>query len=126
MERSYLYPKWIYGGPWDIWLNHGELIGKFIREERLTPVAPEHLPAHPYALAEAPEALAKAGFRPRPFPGGIRGPHLHYQGGVFLLSQEQWKKFSGAMLERYREKLGRVGTVSFDQLMDVAAGIEHL
>lgn len=118
--------KWIYGGPWDLWINQADVIDRFIRENKLAAMAPEHIPVHPLMMPEPLAVHAKTLPRPIPFPGGMRGPHLHFKGEIFRLTPEQWKSFSAAVIERYREKLGRVGTVSFDGLMDLAAGVEHL
>jgi hypothetical protein len=118
--------KWLYGGPWEIWVKNVDRVGAFIKEQKLKAVAVEDLPVHPHMTGEEIAANVKAAVRPRPFPGGMRCAHLHFRGGIYMLNQEQWKNFSGAMIRQYQEKLGSVGTVGFDELMDVAAGIENL
>ena len=102
------------------------MIGKFIREQKLKPVAAEDLPAHPFLAAEQPAPATRAIVRPRPFPGGLRSPHLHFKGNIFLVNQEQWKDFSGAVIKQYQERLSNAGNIGFDQLMDVATGMETL
>ena len=123
MLAHILERKWIYGGPRDIWVNRVEAIGAFITSHKLKPAPMEDFLAQSmnFGLEETAKAV-----RPRPFPGGLRSPHLHFKGDVYLTNAEQWKAFSGAMIKQYQEKLGRAGTVSFDQLMDVAAEIESL
>lgn len=118
--------KWLYGGPWDIWVRRVDMISKFIREQKIKPVAVEDLPAHPFLAAEQPAPASRAIVRPRPFPGGLRSPHLHFKGDIYLVNQEQWSVFSGAVITQYQEKLSKAGAIGFDQLMDVATGMETL
>lgn len=115
--------KWIYGGPRDIWVTRIDAIGEFIAAQKLKPVPMENLPAHPMNFTQEDAARV---VRPRPFPGGLLSPHLHFKGDIFLMNPDQWKAFSGTMIRQYQEKLGRAGTVSFTQLMDVAAEIDSL
>ena len=126
MYTTILERKWLYGGPWDIWVRRVDMIGNFIREQKIKPVAVADLPTHPFLAAEQPAATARAIVRPRPFPGGLRSPHLHFKGDIYLVNQEQWRGFSGTVIKQYQEKLGKAGTIGFDQLMDVATGMETL
>ena len=118
--------KWLYGGPWDLWVRRVDMISKFIRQQKLKPVAAGDLPAHPFLAAEQPAPAARATVRPRPFPGGLRSPHLHFKGDIYLVNQQQWGLFSGAVIKQYQDKLAKAGTVGFGQLMDVAEGMEAL
>lgn len=118
--------KWLYGGPWDLWVRRVDMIAKFIREQKIKPVAMDDWPAHPGLSAGQGAAGARAIIRPRPFPGGLRSPHLHFKGDIYLVNQQQWGLFSGAIIKQYQEKLAKAGTVGFDQLMDVAEGMETL
>lgn len=126
MYTTILERKWLYGGPWDIWVRRVDMIGNFIREQKIKPVAVADLPTHPFLATEQPAATARAIVRPRPFPGGLRSPHLHFKGDIYLVNQEQWRGFSGTVIKQYQEKLGKAGTIGFDQLMDVATGMETL
>jgi hypothetical protein len=118
--------RWLYGGPWEIWVKNLDRIGAFVKEQKLKAIPIEDLPVHPHMIGEQAAATAKAAIRPRPFPGGMRCAHLHFRGGIYLLNEEQWKSFSGAMVRQYQERLATVGTIGFGELMDVAAGIENL
>jgi hypothetical protein len=118
--------KWWYGGPWEIWVKNLDRIGAFVKEQKLKAVPIEDLPVHPHIALEQTVAVGKAPVRPRPFPGGMRCAHIHFRGGIYLLNEEQWKSFSGAMIRQYQERLGSVGTIGFSELMDVAAGVENI
>lgn len=56
---------------------------------------------------------------PFPFPGGIRGAHIHYQGEVYLLNETLWKKFSAEVVKDVQDRISRANVVSFEQLMNI-------
>jgi hypothetical protein len=117
--------RWWYGGPRDIWIKHVDVVQKLITEQKLKPVDPTHyipdLPSNATSLAE--EGAAKA-FRRIPFPGGIRLPHVHFKGDMYLLSGEQWKDFSGKLVKEFQSKLSKAHVLSFDSLMELSAAID--
>jgi hypothetical protein len=53
----------------------------------------------------------------------MRIPHLHHRGDIYLLSKEQWNKFSGEMLDNFRTRLAEVNTVPFEQLMNLGDAV---
>jgi len=118
MKANILDRRWWYGGPWDIWINNVKTIGEFVQKQNLKPV---NVQFGPVTAGET-----KAAIRPTPFPGGIRVAHLHWNDGLYLLNDQQWKAFSTGILTQYQAKLAKVGSVGFDQFMDVAAGVEAL
>lgn len=52
--------------------------------------------------------------------GGIRAPHLHYNGEIYLLNKEQWNKFSGEIIKDFSKKLAETKSVNFSQLMELS------
>jgi hypothetical protein len=52
--------------------------------------------------------------------GGIRAPHLHYNGEIYLLNKEQWNEFSGGIIKEFSKKLAETKNVSFNQLMELS------
>jgi hypothetical protein len=118
MSATIFEKKWWYGGPWDLWINNVKVIGDFVRKQQLKPVEVQFTPMTAGAT--------KAGIIPKPFPGGIRVPHLHWKEGLYMLNDQQWKTFSAGILTQYQAKLAKVGSVGFEQLMDVSAGVETL
>ena len=93
--------KWWYGGPRDIWIKNAELVAQFVRVQKLNPVNVEFQPAA--------EGTAKAILHPKPFPGGIRVPHLHWGEGLYLLDERQWSAFTARILKQYQAKLKQAG-----------------
>ena len=56
----------------------------------------------------------------------MRVPHLHFGGDLFVLSPEQWKSFSGAVVNDLNNKLSAVSSLSFDQVRDIAEGLDKI
>jgi len=52
--------------------------------------------------------------------------HLHFEGKVYILKDEQWAKFSAKIVADCKAKLANVHAVSFDQGMDLAETIGAL
>ena len=55
---------------------------------------------------------------PFPFPGGIRGPHIHFEKNIYLLDEKQWRDFSGRIMKDIQSRIANANSVSFDQLLD--------
>ncbi len=128
---------WKNGGPRDVWVSVHDKVEALIEAHRLRPIRAELLPEHMLMVAPvAPAEVEMAGVTPRRaenivlkrqgFAGGMRVPHLHFSGRVYLLNQEQWKEFSNVMLDSFREKLATVNAVSFDQLMELSEAVNAL
>jgi transposase len=58
--------------------------------------------------------------------GGIRVPHLHYKGELYLLNKKQWNEFSGEILKEFSKKLAETKTVNFGQLMDLSETMNEI
>jgi len=134
MDSAYLVDLILHhhlpnGGWLDFWAKHEELIGQFIRTEKLKPASPSVVPslAGPLATPVQPNAktaslrISDPGIR-----GGIRVAHLHFEVKVFMLKDEQWAKFSGGIIAEAKAKLAKLNAVSFDQAMSLAKGTEAL
>jgi hypothetical protein len=52
--------------------------------------------------------------------GGDRGPHVHFNGNLYTLTQKQWNEFSGQIITEFSNKLNEVGTVNFDTFMEMS------
>lgn len=120
MER-----RWWWGGPRDFWLGNIAAIKQVVDGNKLVPIAPE--------LTTGPMLIARIGTEPQlpvphrvPFPGGLKLPHLHYEGNAYLLTEEQWRGFTGRVLEDFKARLAKVKVVSFDQLMSIAETIDDV
>ncbi|MCE1164951.1 MAG: hypothetical protein LWX07_06075 [Bacteroidetes bacterium] len=58
--------------------------------------------------------------------GGPIFPHLHLDGDVYLLNDEQWKTFSEGILKGIKEKIANAGKVNFAQVSALAEAVEML
>jgi hypothetical protein len=120
--------RWWVGIPRDFWVVNVDFIGQFIKKNGLNPVEAEHLGGSEFGalpMAEGNRAATVA-WKPRPFPGGLRAPHLHFKGDLFQLSREQWADFSKTVMKGFSEKLSRAGTVTFDKVIEVSDAIDTI
>ena len=118
---------WIRGiPPVDFWIRREGMIGEFVQKNRLKPIdtSPYEIEALAGAAVEAREEKAALPVRRPPFPGGMRVPHLHFKGGVYVLNEQQWHAFSGGVVKDLNEKLAKAAVLSFDQVRDIAEGID--
>jgi len=63
---------------------------------------------------------------PKDFPGGIKSPHVHYNGDIYLLKKEDWKAFSGKIIEEFRTKLASAKSINYDQLMKLSDVMQEI
>jgi hypothetical protein len=102
---------WKYGRPADFWLRNLELVKSAIKEYGLQPVAQEYLMQG--------ESFTQV-------PGGLKIPHFHLGRDLYLLDERQWNDFSTRVIQDFQAKLGRVNTVSFEQVMGLAEAMDGL
>jgi len=141
---------WKYGGPRELFMREEAFIGKFIASNKLKAVSREALNERMAqvagvvvtdgrfaqlaggiitqgmsAISETPVARSvksakAAALGPHLINGGIRGPHLHHKGNVYLLNERQWGNFSQTIMKNIQEKLSRAKSVNFEQLMEIS------
>jgi hypothetical protein len=117
----------IDGGMLIYWMVQNKSVLKFIKENEIPPVDRELLPImNAGAEAETRTAERALFIKPFPFPGGIMVPHLHYKRDLYLLTPDQWKKFSDEAMKRIREKMERAETVGFNQFMKISEAVHSL
>ena len=63
---------------------------------------------------------------PKHFPGGIKSPHVHYNGDIYILKNEDWKAFSGKIIEDFRTKLASAKSINYDQLMKLSDVMQEI
>ena len=100
------------GGEYVLWAEQIETIGKLIKKFDLPVIEDEYLPSQ--GLRVMKDVV-------KDFPGGKRGPHLHYAGAVYAVNPEQWKVFTDAVIEECRARLARAQEVSLS--LDTVAEI---
>ena len=120
------------GGRWEIWLAFNEFTAAFIKTQHLTRVVTSEHPAAMEVAAGAEVApRMKTATRP-PIVwdggkfGGMRTPHLHHAGDLYMLTEKQWVDFSGQILGKLKEKLDGAQKVTFDQLMVISDAVHTL
>jgi hypothetical protein len=130
---------WRLGRPADIWLSHSVLVNKLIKQFKLKPLAVESYPSMPAMDASMIEETAMMSTRtkaatimppklrwPRPFPGGLRIPHVHYGADVYLLNQTQWKDFSTSVLRDVSKRISSAKEISFEQVVELSEAVNTL
>lgn len=113
-----------YGGRRDFWYSHATFVGSFITENSIKPSMPFGGPA-----MQQQSAMGGTEARllwPWGFAGGIRIPHLHYNGEFYAVNEAQWGKFTKSVITSVTEKLQKTQRLGFDQLMDVADSVHTL
>lgn len=66
-------------------------------------------------------AKAKVRFRwPFPFPGGIKGPHIHFQEDVYILNDRQWRVFSNKIIKDIQSRIATANSINFSQLVELS------
>lgn len=112
------------GKPRDFWLVNSAFIKEFIIKEKLKDVTEATI----LPVKAASENVLSANIVKEygDIRGGMRAPHLHYNGKVFMLDKKQWNKFSETILAQLREKLNSVNSVSFEQVMEISDTIDSL
>lgn len=126
--NPFYFRRWLWGIPVPLWLNRIEMIEGFIKENGLKPAALETLPISPLMNEAAGAELAERApkFRWPGFPGGIRIPHLHLRGDIFLLKDELWQNFSAGLIKDLQGRLNKAKSVSFEQAMEISEAIDGL
>jgi hypothetical protein len=52
--------------------------------------------------------------------GGIKAPHIHYDGETYFLTDKQWNEFSKTIIKGFQNKLAHAKGINFDQLMNLS------
>lgn len=112
--------RWLYGGPRPIWLNQMTLVKEMIREFDMSPLAPEHNPnLAPNPMQPVTKGEKMEYFHRKPFPGGLRHPHMHLGQEIFLLEEKQWRVFAERVTNRIADKLQNSMTIPFEKLLEI-------
>ena len=105
--------EWVspIGGNWTFWATYQNQVAELVRAQKLTPVTIGALPVKgPAAPAVSERMLIDFGIR-----GGIRAPHLHLDGSIYLLNDQQWAGFSKGIIDTFTAALKNAKTVGFEQ-----------
>lgn len=130
----YRRPPFWGGVPADIWQQLAPSIGQLVAgatpikagDMLTTPNQMDLLAAGATATslsAAKTETKAKATTNPLDvfdIRGGMKAPHVHYKGDIYMLNEAQWKRFSSLVIDGFKAKLDAAGSVSFDTVMGIA------
>jgi len=120
---------WKYGGRIEFLIRENVEIDKMIKEGQAKLIPRENFaylkasPAGPAVREKAASTNELLWISPR---GGIRVPHLHYNGDIYSIEAKAWQAFSSKILDRFKEKLQGVKSVNFEQVMALANAMDTL
>jgi len=100
----------INGGRRGLWKETSTLVERFIAREKLD--------GYRLRLYQARTPIKL----PPRFPG-IPAPHLHQGGKVYPLNQEQWGRFTTAVIRDLRVRMNNIENVDLDKLSALSAVI---
>ena len=130
MVGRYAKPWWWMGIPAPFWITNLKQIGQFIQKNEIKPVAPEFLPDismdPQISLGQELALRSYVPIKPRPFPGGIKVPHFHFKGDLFVLTDKQWKEFSADIVKGFQAKLAKANAVNFEQVIEISEVIDGI
>jgi hypothetical protein len=52
--------------------------------------------------------------------GGMKNPHLHYDGKIYELNEAQWDQFVKSTVDEFSSKLVQAKSISFETFMNVS------
>ena len=58
--------------------------------------------------------------------GGLRMPHLHYNGDIYVLDKKQWNEFSRKIIEGFKSKLANAKSINPDQMVKISETIHEI
>ncbi len=116
--------RWWWGGPRDLWLKNAEAIKDIITNSEPIPVETAH--AQMLTIQSATET--KLIPHRVPFPGGLRIPHLHFEGKVYAVKETTWREFSNKVIVDLQKRLDEAKNkaISFERLMELSEVAETL
>ena len=122
IEEKILWWKWRFGIPPEPYTKlQVKLFTEIIKEMNLNPIdieisVPEMslggMQLRSLKLTEDPQLIPLKRIK---FPGGIIGPHFHFEGKIYLLDEKQWLKFTDSVVKAFQERLANAGTISMEQ-----------
>jgi len=129
--------KWKAGRPAELWLSQRPMIENFIRSHQLKPLEVEAYPYVPTNALEVAEVAPQAAnvrvaapelkLRwPKPFPGGLRIPHLHFGPDIYLMTGAQWTEFSSTVLRDVQERIAKAKEITFAQTLELTEAANTL
>lgn len=111
------------GGRRDFWLSHVDIVGRYIKKLGRDVVQINTPVMSP--VASKTKASTKAIIWD-PTRGGMRMPHLHYEGEIYILNEKQWASFSKMAMKSLTNKLAKVQKVGFEDVMQISEIVANI
>ncbi|HET9555212.1 MAG TPA: hypothetical protein VFP50_19765 [Anaeromyxobacteraceae bacterium] len=119
------------GGRRDFWISQVALVERFLQThaKELTKVqvtAQPHVAAAEVGMPGVPAQATMRTLTWDPTRGGMRMPHLHYAGEIYIMNEAQWAELGKSAVTALAEKMTKAQHVGFEsvmQLSDVVAGL---
>ncbi len=113
------------GGKIAFWAKNAKVVNKYINAHKLEEFSNHHLSIGK-VLKEANLSKKVQENRKELKNGGMRVPHLHYDGKIFLLDEQQWKEFSKTIIDEFQQKLAKANSINYEQLMELSGAMESI
>ncbi len=113
------------GGKIAFWAKNAKVVSKYINAHKLEELSNHHLSTG-IVLKEANLSKKVQENRKELKNGGMRVPHLHYDGKIFLLDELQWKEFSKTIIGEFQQKLAKANSINYEQLMELSGAMESI
>jgi hypothetical protein len=117
------------GGRRDFWVSQVDMIERYIKtagNELIRIHVAAQSPVGLEAKTGAPAAAAGKAIIWDPTRGGMRMPHLHYAGEIYILNESQWATFSKSAMKALTDNLGKVQKVTFENVMQVSEALAQM
>lgn len=112
------------GGRRTLFIAYADKIGSFIKKNNLKPVSSD--PVLSSEMRAGKLTAATSNLIPWWYRGGKKFAHLHYEGDVYLLNEEQWKDFSNSIVADMSKKMAASKNVSFTGVLDLYDSISEM
>jgi hypothetical protein len=112
------------GGRREFWLSHAAIVGRFV-DAHLKELTKVQVAGQAPAMVEHAVGVHAAA-RPLiwdPTRGGMRMPHLHYAGEVFIMNEAQWAEFSKSAVAALVDKMKGAQRVGFEDMLQLSEAV---
>jgi hypothetical protein len=119
-DSDMLYLK--NGGRWEFWVSQVDIVERYVKSvgKELIQI---HVAETNVSRQEPKAAAAGKVILWDPTRGGMRMPHLHYAGEIYILSEGQWADFGKTAMKALVEKMGKMQKITFENVMQVSEAL---
>jgi len=131
----------INGGRMEIWLNIRDIAHAIVERFKLSPLSDETVATYAHTMVGgvgevgemservAPQTMQSVKAMPSEAirknfwidpRGGMKSPHLHLDGKIFMLEGEVYREFSKQLINNIQKRVSAAGAIQFNQLLKVS------